>query len=140
MAGKSKFQKGQIVRRKLHSGTPIGPYMQIMHIEQDKVYCDIIGKDNPNIALFKDNVYVYSQISLMISDEMLKRLKQGKTICVSHPITVKWEKAYKENPELVHFYSQKGKIKPATFYIEQIKKQVLLRELVISIIVDKMIL
>ena len=37
---------GDIIRRKASDGAPIGPYMQIMAIKDDRVYADTIGTDN----------------------------------------------------------------------------------------------
>lgn len=135
MARKAKFYKGQIIRRKLHDGTPVGPYMRIMHIEQDRVYADVIGTDTPNVMLLKDNVYTYSIFSITISESLLNKLNSGKTVCAQHSVDIRWESVYNNPPELIRFITQR-KGYESIFVVENVQKQIQLREFVIRIIVS----
>lgn len=100
-----RFRIGAVIRRNSEYG-PIGPYMRITVIENDRIYADTIGADNPNIMLLKSNVYVCSMYSLVVSEPVLKRLQEGLMSHVQHPQDTKWNRVVDNKPELVRFYSK----------------------------------
>jgi len=134
-----KFYVGQVVRRKHSDGCAIGPYMRVEHIERDRVYASMIGRDIPNDMLLKKNVYVPTIFSLSVSDETIERLRKRKTYTVSHPATTRWNSIWKKKPVLVRFYSH-GKAFARIFKIDCISKDIILREPVIKITVGQLVI
>lgn len=131
---------GQIIRRKVNN-KPVGPYMVIQVIEDDRIYADVVGLDNPNVMLLKKDVYEPTISTLMISERVLHCLKAGKTIMVQHRASEKWINAYNKEPELVKFYCQPKTYK-ATFSVEYVKRfySPSLREDTIRIVIDKLVI
>ena len=97
-----KFKVGTIIRRKCEGG-PIGPFMQIMHEEEDKVYADVIGLDNPNVMLMKKNVYVPSIRTLMVPQAVFNRLKEDKMRVIYFTPNKKSQGVLKAKPQLIKF-------------------------------------
>jgi len=97
-----KFKVGTIIRRKCEE-CPIGPYMRIMHEEEDKVYADVIGLDNPNVMLMKKNVYVPSIRTLSVPEPIFNRLKEGQMHLIQYTINKKSLGVLNAKPELIRF-------------------------------------
>lgn len=94
---------GDIIRKKVQSGTIVGPYMRIEVVEDDRVYASVFGSDAPNIMILKSNVHVCSVKSLVISSKMLEDLKNGFKCEVSHTCTPTWKAVVDETPEIIMF-------------------------------------
>lgn len=139
MARKAKFYVGQIIRRKTHGDVPIGPYMLVQHVEADRVYADIIGRDMPNEMILKKNAYRYKIDAVCISEDLYHRLVKGQTVCAQHAATTQWIKVWSSPPELIKFYTQ-AKNYQAIFVLENVTKTISLGEPVIRIIVDNLVL
>lgn len=137
MGKKGMFYKGQIIRRK-SNGSPIGPYMRVIRTEHSRVYAEVIGHNEPIVMLLKDNVYPYKQGNLLISEELLERLKKGSAICAQHVVNIPWQRIYEDPPELIRFYTQ-PKNYEAVFVLENVQKMLSLGDIVIRVIVDNKI-
>ena len=128
--------KGAIIRRKCENG-PIGPYMRIMHIEEDRIYADVVGSlDNPNVMLFKKDVYVCTQLSLPIDERLLNKLKDGYTIMAQHPSCKKWLSAVNNKPQIIRFYTVSKGLE-VVFTMWKALEVKSLGEMVVKIIVDR---
>ncbi|MER2007637.1 MAG: hypothetical protein ABS939_09310 [Psychrobacillus sp.] len=77
--------------------------MRIMHEEEDKVWADVIGLDNPNVMLMKKNVYVPSIRTLMIPQQTFERLKEGKMQLIYFTPNQKSLGVLKAKPQLIKF-------------------------------------
>lgn len=94
---------GDIIRKKVASGTPVGPYMRIEVIDDDKVYASVFGSDAPNIMILKQNVHLCETRSLVISPKMLEDLKNGFKRAISHKCTPTWKAVADNKPEIIIF-------------------------------------
>lgn len=104
----SKFHKGQIVRRKTLSGSPIGPYLKITGISYNTITAvPIDGSNKLGVLIQKEHVATYTMKSLIVSEDILRRLYRGETTVVTHPVTPLWQKLYMCVPELVRFHTSK---------------------------------
>ena len=92
---------GDIIRKKVQSGTIVGPYMRIEVIEDDRVYASVFGSDAPNIMILKKNVHKCTQGSLVISSKMLDDLKNGFKSEVTHVCTPTWRAIVESKPEIL---------------------------------------
>lgn len=118
------MKKGDFVRRKLSNGTVVGPYMQVMHITGNVVYCDVIGTDEPNIRYLKSNLHVFKHTNVCISEEVLMKLKAGYQSIVTHEMCQRWFNIYEQQPRLITFYCL-PKCYKYTFVIDQVYNRVL---------------
>ena len=135
----AKYLKGAIIRKKLEDGTPIGPYMQIMHVDHKKVYADVIGLDVPNVAIPKKNVYLYRIPAVIVSEQKLQELKEKRAIAVRHKTTANWEKILKDPPELIKFFTV-PKNYQAIFVVDSVRTVYALNERSIQIVVGNKVL
>lgn len=97
-----KFSAGTIIRRKC-DGSPIGPFMRIMHEGENIVYADVIGHDNPNVMLMKKNVYVPSIRTLMVPQKVFDRLKEDKMRVIYFTPNQKSLGVLNAKPQLIKF-------------------------------------
>ncbi len=93
---------GQIIRRKLKSGTPVGPYMKIVEINGGTVWAEMPNSKDKVILLKKD-VYKPSTMTLYVSKQMLEALNNGSRICVTHPVCKRWFSVITKHIEIVKF-------------------------------------
>jgi hypothetical protein len=136
---KPKFYVGQLVRRKTKNGTPVGPYLRIEAIEDDRVYASAIGEDSPNYMLLKVNTYTPTMTCLVIGEHLLNQLKEGRTVCAQHVATERWLNVCKKPVELIRFYTQRQGYENV-YVVERIYQQTSFREKVVRIIVNERIL
>ena len=97
-----KFSAGTIIRRKC-DGSPIGPFMRIIHEGENIVYADVIGHDNPNVMLMKKNVYVPSIRTLMVPQKVFDRLKEDKMRVIYFTPNQKSLGVLNAKPQLIKF-------------------------------------
>ena len=131
---------GDIIRRSIN-GKPVGPYMMIQVIEDDRVYADVIGLDEPNVVLLKKDVYVPTISSLPVSERVLLCLRDGKTIMIQHKANKQWLSVFDKGPELIRFYCV-PKMYENIYTVEYMKRfrSPSLREDTIRIVLNNMII
>lgn len=136
------MKKGDIVRKwSTEFHIQIGPYMRIEYIEENRLYCGVLNSDAPNVMLLKNRAITVSHQCLQISDKKLRELveKQAKGTefqTLTHPLTERWIKAYKDTPKIIKLYSNKGN----EFYFKLLSVGITrnLRENVVKIILQKL--
>lgn len=112
---------GDIVRRKCSmDNKPIGPYMRVMAIQDERVYADTIGQDEPNVILLKKNCHVCNVHQLVVSEEILDKLKSGRITKLQHISCKTWYAVYRKKPDLIMFRSPKRKEK-SLYTLEDVK-------------------
>lgn len=114
--------------------------MQIMRVENGKIYADVIGLDEPNVVLQKKIVVPMKCYSLPVSKKQLDRLKQGKINRIYHPVSIRWQSAYEKTLDLIRFYTLEGAGDSAIFTIDSIRKRLSLNEPVIEVVVGEHLL
>lgn len=130
---------GDIIRRKASDGCPIGPYMQIMAIKDDRVYADTIGTDEPNILILKENVHVCTISTLTVSEPMLYDLAHGNKYVVSHLETKMWKNVLARKPELIRFRTIMKNYQHV-FVADTYRRMLSCGELYVKIIVDQKVI
>lgn len=117
-----KFKIGQIIRRRYkETNSPIGPYMIIQVVEDDRVYASVVGSDTPNEMILNDNVYVPIIRYAIVSEQVLEKLEKGWQHTVAHKRCKTWDKLFSESPNLICFYT-KPKNYRAIFSIDHIER------------------
>ena len=125
---------GDIIRRKCSTdGKPIGPYMRIMVIKENRVYADTIGEDEPNVIILKRNCYVCKVRQLVVPEDTLDKLKSDRISTLERISCKTWYAVYRNKPDLIMFRSPKRKEK-ALFSLESVKTATKLGRCTIRII------
>ena len=133
------MKKGDFVRRQLSNGSIIGPFMQVMHVSGNTVYCDVIGSDEPNIRYLKSQLKVLTHAQLPVSEQILMDLKNGKQFKVRHPVCETWKRVHEKNPKLITFYCIPKMLK-YTFTVDDIHYTPTSTGLNITIVISNKIL
>ena len=135
------MKKGDIVRKKPPYLPPIGPYLRVEYIEQNRLYCGVLNSDTPNVMLFKNRATVISHQCLQIPDKKLRELVEkqakGKEFqTLTHPLTKRWIEVHKDPPRIIKLYSNKGNEFYFKLLVVDIKRS--LRENVVRIVLEKL--
>ena len=77
--------------------------MRVMHEEDDKVWADVIGHDNPNVMLMKKNVYLPNIRTLMVPQKVFDRLKEDKMRVIYFTPNQKSLGVLNAKPQLIKF-------------------------------------
>lgn len=119
------MEKGQIVRRKVNNGTPVGPYMIIRGFIRNHVLtqrCEI-GMESENVnSLYyaREHIYIPKIIRLIIQDAIWDRIAEGRQSAIIHDITPVWQKIYDTEPELIQLRSRKYPQKVMIYTVDRI--------------------
>lgn len=131
---------GDIVRKKLHNGTPIGPYMQIVEIcGKTHVKCTVKGVHRVFYTLERKNLHVLKCFTLTVSEQKLFRLRNGDDICISHLATKTWLRVLNEKPDLVKIQC-KPKYYTNVYSLDHVLEYRQFKEHLIKVIINEKIL
>ena len=115
------MRTGQIVRRKLKNGTPVGPYMIIDEfIGRNLVSLRTLKSSEPDPIMSKENLYELKSIKMVLSDLIIDRIISGRQSAIIHDISPKWKKLMDEEPEIIQLRSIKYSNKVAVYTVEYI--------------------
>ena len=84
------MQKGQIIRRKLNDGTPVGPYMRIVRFTRTHVIAQRIiryscaGYDNEELFILRSHVYEPVVCKLVLSSIVWERVNAERQRSIIH--------------------------------------------------------
>lgn len=105
------MKKGQIIRRKLRNGTPIGPYLRIKGFEQKTVVVEPQYNWNEYrysyVSVQRDYVYELKTVKLIVPDEIVERIISGRQIAIIHDISARWGILNLNCAEIVQLRSRK---------------------------------
>ena len=114
------MQKGQIVRRMVNSGTPVGPYMRIINAQGAWVEVEKLDSGFCT-AILKTHVYEPKVVKLIIPDVILDRIKSGIQKAIIHDLTPRWEQLRKIKPEVISLRSIKYSQKVVLFSVQEMR-------------------
>ena len=105
------MKKGQIIRRKVRNGTPIGPYLRIKGFEQKTVLTEPQLVCNKYAlacnSISRDYVYELKTVKLIVPDEIIERIISGRQIAIIHDVSARWCISNLNCAEIVQLRSQK---------------------------------
>lgn len=99
-----RLKVGDVVRKRMHNGSLIGPYLRIEAIRNEYAYVSVIEEDTPNEISLLENLGKVCNTSLLISEPILERIKSGNQTKIRHALTLKWQKLLHEDVEIIRFY------------------------------------
>lgn len=132
-----KVKKGDVIRKTTSLNCPIGAYMRVVSALGKTVHAEVIGSNTGQLyCLSKKRIRVYRMKNLVVSEDLLYRLKNNTVDKVQHPVNIPWQGIYEEPSELIRFYTlPKGYETIYTVYA--VRKSVSLKESVIEIILGE---
>ena len=121
------MQKGQIIRRKLNDGTPVGPYMRIVRFTHTHVVAQRIiryscaGYDNEELFILRSHVYEPVVCKLVLSSVIWERVNAERQRSIIHDICPKWEHIMDKEPEVICMTCFNYPLKRAIFSVDQMR-------------------
>lgn len=100
------MRKGQFIRKQLKDGTPIGPYLRITGFIRGTVVAQSLSGKVDYIIPRKD-VCELKVIKLIIPDEIVDRVKNGRQSAIIHDVSSRWRQSNLNCAEVVQLRSQK---------------------------------
>lgn len=102
------MKKGQIIRRKLNDGTPVGPYLRIDEFKCNSqvIVAQMINGKSTSL-LSRANVYEPKVLNFVLSDNIVTRIKEKVQKAIIHDISQKWNMLKMQSAEVVQIRSVK---------------------------------
>lgn len=102
------MKKGQLIRRKLNNGTPVGPYLRIDEFKCNSqiIVAHMINGKSTSV-LSRASVYEPKILNFVLSDNIVKRIKDKIQKAVIHDISEKWDCKKMQSAEVVQIRSVK---------------------------------
>lgn len=115
------MKKGQIIRRKLNDGTPVGPYLRINEFKRNAqiIVAHMINGKSTSL-LSRENVYEPKVLNFVLSDNIVKRIKDKIQKAVIHDISEKWDCQKMAGAEVVLCRSVKYSTKTVTVRVDDV--------------------
>ena len=120
------MEKGQIVRRMLNDGVPVGPYMRIERFTHTHVIVQRIApydpdKESDEIYITRAHIHPVRVFKLIISDKIWERIHDGRQHSIIHDICPTWNKMMNKEPEVVQIRAFNYPQKVMLFRADQIR-------------------
>ncbi len=129
------MKKGDIVRRILEDGTPIGPYLVYLckegNLWRRVISTAIMKKEGRNdkepyknfpTLLRKEHVIEIKMARLQIIDTVYRRIESGKQTKIIHPPTANWVKLLENSAEIVQIRNFQFIDDKMVFKIDSVEK------------------
>ena len=119
------MKKGQIVRRMLNDGIPVGSYMRIVRVTRSNrvvaqriTYCP--DNKGDEVELDKKHVYVVRICKLVLSNTIWDRINTDRQHSIIHDICPTWNRMNDKEPEMVQLRAFNHPQKVMLFGVDQI--------------------
>ena len=121
----ANMEKGQIVRRMLNDGTPVGPYMRIVRFTHTHAVTQRIApydpdKESDELYITKNHIYVVKTFKLIISNVIWERINNHRQNSIIHDICPTWNRMNDKEPEVVQIRAFNYPTKVMLFGVDQI--------------------
>lgn len=104
------IKKGQIVRRILHSGTPIGSYIVVTKVLKQGVYGRyLMGEREFFITENKNSLKLLDIVRLQISQEDFNHLHKHNPVTYLHKALKSWINVCNKNVDIAILYDNMGR-------------------------------
>ena len=122
------MQRGQIIRRKLNDGTPVGPYMCITGFTRTYVIAQRITpcsnvkhEEYEESYITRSHVYELGMCKLVVNGEVWERINSERQNSIIHDVCTKWENIMKKETEIIQLSKFNYPQKTMTFTIDQMR-------------------
>lgn len=115
------MKKGQIIRRKISDGTPVGPYLRIEEFKYNsKVVVAHMINGKSTSVLARANVYEPKVLNFVLSDDIVTRIKEKVQKAIIHDISHKWDTLKMQSAEVVQIRSVKYSTRTVVVRIDSV--------------------
>lgn len=115
------MKTGQIIRRKLNDGTPVGPYLRIEEFKcNSKIVVARMINGNSTSVLAREKVYEPKVLSFVLSDNIVTRIKEEVQKAIIHDISQKWNMLKMHSAEVVQIRSVKYSTRTVVVRIDDV--------------------
>lgn len=104
------MRTGQIIRKKLKSGTPIGPWLQIIKFCGQEMLVRVLESQfatNKTTVISREEAYTPQSASIPVDKMILRRINSGLQYAVEHPVLKRWKPEH-DQCEIVKLYDYHG--------------------------------
>lgn len=121
------MHKGQIIRRMLNNGTPVGAYMCILRFTNTHVVAQILSRPSPDgpeddeLYITKNHVYQVKVCKLVISNNIWERINNGRQNSIIHDLCPTWETMMDKEPDVVQIRAFNYPQRVMLFRVDQIR-------------------
>lgn len=121
------MNKGQIIRRMLNDGTPVGAYMCIVkftrtHVVAQRIaICSHSKYDEEELYITRPHVYQPRMCKLVVSEQLWERINSERQSSIIHDICPTWENMMKKEPEIIQLSAFNYPQKKVIYTVDQIK-------------------
>lgn len=113
------MRPGDIVRRKLPSGIPIGAHYIVTKINKNGVFGTYYdSNDERFIAADDTHLKVCNHMYVQVSKEDIDKLAESKPVSFSHTVNPTWDKLMNQKPEIVILYAKEDSRRILCFGLE----------------------
>ena len=118
------MEKGQIVRKKLSNGKPIGPYWIIDGFISANKVAHLLSLSSSNVDCYvkRDRIHVCKRCKLIISDRVYTRIEKEIQHSIIHDSSPKWVQLFEKQPEIIQLRNELYSERTMVFLVEEIKK------------------
>ena len=123
------MKTGQIIRRKISDGTPVGPYLRIEEFKcNSKVVVAHMINGKSTSVLARANVYEPKVLNFVLSDDIVTRIKEKIQKAIIHDISQKWNMLKMHSAEIVQIRSVKYGTRTVVVRIDKITNPISVTE------------
>lgn len=115
------MKTGQIIRRKISDGTPIGPYLRVEKFRRNaKIIVAHMINGKSTSVLARANVYEPKVLNFVLSDDIVTRIKEKVQKAIIHDISQKWNMLKMHSAEVVQIRSVKYSTRTVVVRIDSV--------------------
>ena len=116
---------GDIFRKVLHNGTPIGGYLRVIKIEDNSIEAKRLSGVQVNVTLHKATRYkfgVCKVVKMPITHPVWDRINSGQQIAIIHDATSLWDQMLRNHPEIVEIRDVTYPQKRLLFVVDDVRE------------------
>lgn len=118
------MEKGQIVRKLLSSGKPVGTYWVIEGFISANKVAHLLSLSSSNVDCYvkRDRIHVCKLCKLIISHRVYDRIDKEIQSSIIHSSTPKWVQLFEKQPEIIQLRDELYSEHTMMFTVEETKK------------------
>lgn len=118
------MKAGDIVRKKMGDGTPVGSFYQVIGFKNNYQLVKIqsLVSETENMYIRRDRIHVLRQMKMVISHGIFEKIDQGKQISIIHDPTSQWVRMLHDQIEIIQLRDNVYSHKMMLFEVDEIKR------------------
>lgn len=113
------MKKGDIIRKQLHDGTYIGPFMQVLGVIGNMAAVYVLQGSKKNTHVVRKNYGVYRMAKVELTSSVYERIDRGSVHSVIHDATITWQKIIDNRAEIISIRDTRSSSNRMIFKIDR---------------------